>query len=443
MWLCYLKSARRTARLVLGAACASLLLAPVGVSARVQGHTVRPALAALVLRSGRGAPGRSARPVPRSSAARRCARRRRHRVCARRGAATGSALQAPPPPAAAPTTVQAVSQQAVVSPTSSRRTVPPQQPPPPVEPGTPFRFFSSTSFWNEPIPSTAQADPSSAALVGALDEVVAGEQQGGFGPWINTTQYSLPIYTVPAGQPTVAVELAEHRPEAALSSAWSQVPLPSDAQPSAGSDGDLAVWQPSTDTLWEFWRLSRRGSAWQASWGGAIEHQSASSGVYEAGSWLGAEPWWGTSASSLSLAGGLITIEDLKHGQINHALEMAIPAPRAGVFSSPARRTDGRSASPLALPEGAHLRLNPDLDLAALKLPRVTMMLAEAAQRYGIYVTDTSPVVELTAQDPNSTGSEPYTGEGGLFEGMRPSQLLGAFPWGQLEVLQMELHLTR
>src|SRR6202035_4840230 len=134
------------------------------------------------------------------------------------------------------------------------------------------------------------------------------------------------------------------------------------------------------------------------------------------------------SASSLAIAGGVITVEDLEHGKIEHALAMAIPGVRAGVFASPAQRSDGKSANPLALPEGAHLRLNPNLDLSTLHLPRLTLMIAEAAQRYGIFIRDGAGNVQFFAQDPSSLPSNPYTGPRGYFEGERPNQLMASFP---------------
>jgi hypothetical protein len=167
---------------------------------------------------------------------------------------------------------------------------------------------------------------------------------------------------------------------------------------------------------------------------------SSNLGVYGPEAWPGAQTWWGISASSLSLVGGLISLEDLEKGQINHALEMAIPERSASVYASPAQRTDGKSTNPLALPEGAHLRLNPKLNLAALHLPRLTLMLAEAAQRYGIFITDGSPIAEFYAQDPTPTGTDPYTGPNGYFEGKHPDELLASFPWSHLELLKMELH---
>lgn len=331
----------------------------------------------------------------------------------------------------------------------------------PLEPGTttgpseaakpgepaPFRFFAKASFWNVRVPADAPLDPSSAAIVGAFDEELASEGATKEGPaTINSSAWSVPIYTVPAGQPMVTVKLqapAAGPSAPALRSAWSAVPLPANAQAAAGTDGHLAVWQPSTDRLWEFWRLVHAPEGWYASWGGAMQKVSSNLGVYGPEAWPGASPSWGGWASALSLTGGLITLEDLELGQINHALVIGIPNVRAGVYSSPARHDDGTSPNPLSLPEGAHLRLDPKLNLSALHLPRVTLMIAEAAQRYGIFITAKGANVAFFGQDPTPTGSNPYTGPGGYYEGKSPPRLLSSFPWNHLQLLKMELHSNR
>jgi hypothetical protein len=275
-------------------------------------------------------------------------------------------------------------------------------------------------------------------VVGAFEREIAALTQAGRGPTVSTTAYSVPIYTVPANQPLVKVTLT--RSGSALQAAWSAVPLPAEAQPAAGTDKHLVVWQPSTDRLWEFWRLEHGTAGWQASWGGATQSVSSAPGVYGPQAWLNATPWWGASACSLSIAGGLITLEDLVLHQINHALVIGIPNVRAGVYTAPAKRTDGKSTSSLSLPEGAHLRLDPTLNLAALQLPPFTLRIAEAAQRYGIFVRDVAGTVNFYAQDPVPTGTEPYTGPSGYFEGKTPRQLLASFPWSHLQLLQMQLH---
>jgi len=315
--------------------------------------------------------------------------------------------------------------------------------PPPVGSTGPFRFFAPTSFWNEALPSEAPLDPNSAAIMGPFDQKIVDEEEAGKAPVaINTTSWSVPIYTVPADQATIKVKVTTENIWAtpALQAAWNAVPLPANAQPAAGTDKHLLVWQPSTNRLWEFWQLEDTSEGWQAGWGGAMQNVSSDPGVYGSEAWPGAGTGWGASASSLSIAGGLITLEDLEKGVINHALAMGIPEVRGGVYASPAHRTDGTSSSSLSLPEGAHLRLDPSLDLAALHLPRVTLMIAEAAQRYGIVVRDHAATVSFYAQDPTPTGTNPYTGPHGYFEGKTPAQILASFPWSDLQLLKMELH---
>jgi hypothetical protein len=324
---------------------------------------------------------------------------------------------------------------------------PPAEPAPEAEPAieppaTPFRFFSPTSFWNTDPGAAAVLDPQSSALTGAFLGEIEAAIAAGTGPWINTTNYSVPIVRVPAGQPTRRVKLVSNYSAPYLQAAWENVPIPPNAKPSEGTDATLLVYQPSSDKLWEFWRASHTESGWQAAWGGAIQNVSTNRGAYDSEAWAGAKPWWGSSASSLSIAGGLITLEDLERGAIDHALALAIPNVRAGTYSSPAQRTDGTSASSLSLPEGAHLRLDPSLDLEKLKLPPLTLMIARAAQKYGIFVRDRAKMIHFFAEDPTSLPANPYIGKTGYFEGQSPAKLLAPFPWSHLQLLRMDLHPT-
>ena len=119
---------------------------------------------------------------------------------------------------------------------------------------------------------------------------------------------------------------------------------------------------------------------------------------------------------------------------------LLIPDACVGVFSWPAQRTDGTDPTTDCLPEGAHLRLDPSLDLSSLTLPPITRMLAEAAQRYGLIVRDrTHHAVGLYAEDPTRTGTDPYSGADGLYDGLRPWNFLPQFPWDRLQLLKMRL----
>jgi len=331
-------------------------------------------------------------------------------------------------------------------PTETKRAEPPptettpvKETPPPEEPVKPFRFFAPTSFWNATPAKEAPLDPTSSSVVKALVEEVNAEELEKKAPTINTTSWSVPIYTVPAGQSNVRVKLV-NTVSPALQAAWNVVPLPANAKPAVGSDAHLVVWQPSKDLMWEFWGLNKTTEGWQASWGGAMEHVSADVGVYGPEAWSGATVDWGASASSLPIAGGLITLEDLEQGKINHALAIAVPNVRETTYALPAKRTDGYSKEAFSLPEGAHLVLEPTLNLASLHLSHFTLMLAEAAQKYGIFVRDRAANVALYGQDPTPTGNEPYGGSHGFLEGKAAWQQLASFPWSHLELLKMELH---
>jgi hypothetical protein len=236
------------------------------------------------------------------------------------------------------------------------------------------------------------------------------------------------MYTVPSGQPAQRVVLDRNAP--ALQQAFDAVPLPPGATPAAGSDHHLVVHQPGTDTMWEFWRLAYRDGAWHAGWGGRMSGVTASPGYYS-----GSQASWGATASSLPLVGGLMTLDEVRRGRIDHALAMAIPQPKAGVFTWPAQRTDGTYTGADAIPMGTRFRLDPTLDLDALALPPLVRMMAEAAQRHGIVVRDTAGAVTFQGEDPTPTGADPWRGAGGFFGGQTPDKLLARFPWERLQAL--------
>lgn len=294
-------------------------------------------------------------------------------------------------------------------------------------------LFSATSVWNATVPTSASLDPQSQSRVAGLLAEEQKEHSGGYGPWVNTTQYSTPLYTVGAGQSLVPVTLPAGASglQTALSAG---VPVPADAQPAGGSDSEISIYQRSTDTLWEFWQMNHQSDGWHASWGGVMHHASQSPGYYTDQSVPGLaadQGWnWGATATSLPPIAGTIMPGEVLAGAVNHALAMAIPNPCGGWWSWPAQRTDGGSQAANCMPEGAHLRIDPSVDLSRLGLPPLTLLLARAAQRYGIVVRDQAPEVEFFGLDTSHNGSD-----GGAFA-TPPWDYMPQFPWADLQLLQ-------
>jgi hypothetical protein len=314
--------------------------------------------------------------------------------------------------------------------------IPPQPPEPPTAAtGPPFAL---SSFWNAPLAPDARLHPGSAKLTNELRRQVRK-----YMPWINTTEHSTPVYTVPAKQRRMRVfldtpsALYTDAPGADLvRSRLRSVPLPPSARGAPGVNRHIVVWQPSSDTMWELWnahRPERDGcpwgheqiGGWHAAWGARIRNASQRDGI---------NPFpTGATASGLALIGGLIRLDEWRSGQIDHALAMAIPDIQRDKVVWPATRTDGRYGGLNAIPMGTRLRLDPSLDVESLWISPAGKAIARAAQRYGIVIRDhADDAVTFYGEDPQPTGQDPYPE---IFRGQSPNAVLRGFPWDRLQVL--------
>ncbi len=294
------------------------------------------------------------------------------------------------------------------------------------------RWFARDSVWNTELEDDAPLAPKSKLISDRLRREVASQREQGYGPWMNIGEYSSPVYTVGPDQPTVEVRDApdpEQWPPA-MTEAFKRVPIPRDAKEAKGTDAHLVVWQPSTDTMWEFWVARKTREGWTARWGGIIENVSDDPGYY-----TGEREHWGASGTSLPIVAGMVTHEDLERGRIDHALALAIPDAAYARWVWPAQRSDGQDIAPDAIPEGTQFRIDPDVDLEQLRMPRLTRMLAEAAQRYGFIVRDRASVVTFFGEDPTPTGRDPWKPQIG---DRKLTDLIGAFPWQHVQALDAE-----
>lgn len=279
---------------------------------------------------------------------------------------------------------------------------------------------------------------------------------------VNIDEYSPPLYMVSSDQPTVRVK-AERASDpqwrfAPLQRQWESVPLPDTFRPSAGSDEEAIVYQPSTGQYWEFWGMEKSGrkavnssgrsvDEWRAAWGGKIDNLAVNPGYFP----TTAEGYkFGTAATGLALLAGLITIAEQRQGVINHAIHIALPRTRRLVWAYPAQRTDGEEADPKAIPQGATFRLPDSVNVDELDMDPYARMVARAAQRYGMVVRDTAGAVVLYAENPLTTGAgHPYFGVGGILRCAKgyaeaacypdSNNRLRGFPWDKLVVVQARL----
>jgi hypothetical protein len=293
-------------------------------------------------------------------------------------------------------------------------------------------IFAPTSFWYQPIPKTASLHPNSRAYVTEFLRQKAA-YYGTVSVGANT--YASPVYVAPAGAATRAVKVwdcqnkGNSSPE--LARQWAQVPIPDNARASSGTDGEMTILQPSTDTIWEFWQMKKNGAGWQACWGGRMTNISKTNGIWP-------HPY-GTTATGLPFLGGQVTAEELARGEIRHVIGISlVDLEKASVFSWPATRSDGANPdnAPNRIPAGTRFRLDPAVDVDALHMSAAGKVIARAAQIYGFVVWDRSGSLGIRAQNPRSYIAQgqpdPYPT---LFNGKAEWAVLEGFPWGKLQFL--------
>src|SRR5205085_885912 len=74
---------------------------------------------------------------------------------------------------------------------------------------------------------------------------------------------------------------------------------------------------------------------------------------------------YGVAATSLSLLGGSMRIDELQAGSINHAIDIGLVETKRNTYSWPAQRTDGWIDDADAISEGQRFRLDPTLNVVS------------------------------------------------------------------------------
>jgi hypothetical protein len=267
------------------------------------------------------------------------------------------------------------------------------------------------------------------------------DKDNSVGVWpLMTDTYSAPVYVVGRDVPVTRWGDRWTDPECAHSGevypgfaqTLAAVPTPPDLLTSLGTDQEVAIYQPSTDTYWDFWRAQATpDGTWSACWGGKIEHYSKNPGIHTAP--------LGATATGLPLGAFVIRIAELQRGRIDHAVNIATVRTRAGCHSWPANRDDGNTEGADLACEGQRFRLAPAFDVATLDNP-AARVIAVAMQEYGVILTDKSDALITQAEDPRPFmaahgGVNPYDA---LFGGVPWYSVLDGIPVGRLQALPVD-----
>jgi hypothetical protein len=279
------------------------------------------------------------------------------------------------------------------------------------------RFYSTTSFWNQPIAANAAIDLNSAAIVHA--SIVP---HGRLAAFSNGDDWGIGlVYASPSDKTyTVACTLYYNTGPVSFK-------IPKGAKPTTGSDHHLVVidqdheldmWDAVYDESKDIWSAGGRFIGDLYGWGA-----NAAPGKHAGGS----------VAAGYSGMGGVVRPEEIAQGHIDHALSLMVPAPKTG-YVGPATATDGTSHNPYAIPEGARIQLDPSFDVDAQSWPSWKKTLAKALQNYGAYVSDTGGALAFYGQTDMNARNRTWASVG-----VPKNASLWDLPWSRVRVLDLNV----
>lgn len=298
---------------------------------------------------------------------------------------------------------------------------------------SPYRAYgmAANSFLYQNI-QDAPLHPESAAIVADLADQVSSRYNGVAA--VNAYEYGVSFFEATPDTPRVDVEFWDcqnkgYFPED-LAPALVNVPIPPKAVPAAGTDNSLAVYDPTSDTLWEFWNAERTDTGWRACWGGRIDDASASPGYFDGNT--------GATATGIAQSAGMVTAAEAAVGDIDHAMCLIVAeAQHHSVYSWPAQRSDGNTSKATTVAQGARIRLAADVPVDDLDLTPFARAVAHAAQRHGFVVCDKGGAVAVQAESGDQalarTGVNPWDE---LFGDTPPYEQMRGFPWDRMEVIE-------
>jgi hypothetical protein len=280
------------------------------------------------------------------------------------------------------------------------------------------RLYSDNSLWNRPIPADAVVDPNSAAIVSrALARYARGSSLATADDWGRPLAYAGSLsapYQVHCTMFDCATQVAFR--------------IPRYARPNSGSDHHLVVLDATSNEELDMWLAAYNPKTDSWSSGGRYVTAADGWGAMCASSYQ----CHGAVAAGFAAFGGVVRPEEIAQGHIDHALFVTDPYTRKDYAACPATHTDGISADPAAIPEGARIQLDPAFNVNAQPWPRWEKVIAHALQTYGGYVGDTGGTLGLVGEARLDRGYDAWS-----LAGLPPIPALATFPWSQFRVLQL------
>jgi hypothetical protein len=247
------------------------------------------------------------------------------------------------------------------------------------------RAFSSTSFYNLPIPADAQVDPSSDSWIGSLTSF--GDPA--YPKLVLGPALAMPFYVSGATDPLYTITVGKHTV---------QVHIPKGATPMTAPDGAMTIH----DTALGIWVGLHQAVYLNGKWtaNGMDRYSDASNGLD--GSLPDSTDPLNFGHRGMSSALSFVPKSEIDAGVIDHVLKVSVDLTGPN-HTYPATGDEGYSGT---IWEGLILRIRPEVNLSTLGLSKPALVIATAMQTYGLIIGDTgdTPCALKLERDADWTG---------------------------------------
>jgi hypothetical protein len=157
-----------------------------------------------------------------------------------------------------------------------------------------------------------------------------------------------------------------------------RIPLKAPIEGGAKADGDrhAIAYDRAGCKLYELYRAFPKRGRWEADSGAIWNLRSAD---------LRREGWTSADAAGLPIFPGLVRYDEVRAGEIDHALRMTFESTR-DAWINPASHCAGDTSSPDAPPMGMRLRLKSSFDSSGFR--GQSAVIVKALKQYGVIVAD-------------------------------------------------------
>ncbi len=243
--------------------------------------------------------------------------------------------------------------------------------------------FSADSYWNLPIPENAAIHPDSDEMVSFL---AADNQFDGCILLTGTgsNRWGMPIYMAEASSPEYNVTSTKY----AVPPEFASLRIPLGAQPADTRDSEMIVYDVERGLVAQLSKatFSAASNTWSVT-GGSVAYLD-SNGLY--GAMDGSdEPRNGGSFRGYNGAVAAISYDDVVAGLVDNVIKIGVHNSRNEAVA-PMLGSDGDLEIAAAPPQGARIRIRPDLDLTSLGLAPQALIIARGLQEYGAIIGDST-----------------------------------------------------